>query len=162
MYTRRCQRRVLKMFGAPWKFLQALAKVLGSCQSEGCAVWGERGFWPGPLELVFGAKPCRRITSFNIPLFPLECIQPCSYPQSQGSYRQNRRVCSYQDSLWSSLDAGWTPKSKYVDLWWPGYAIMRLVSRLFAKALCLQSKCISELIKLLILNNLNIIHKNSM
>lgn len=89
---------------------------------------GGRGLRPGPWVLMFGAKPCRRITSFNIFLFPLERVQPCSYPESEGSHRQNHRVCSYQDSLRSSLDAGRTPKSKYVGLWWPGCAIMHLVS----------------------------------
>lgn len=147
MYAIWCQRRVWESVWSTLEVSSGSCQVSGIPSVEGLCSVGERGLWPGPLELVFGAKPCRRITFFNIFIFPLECIQPCSYPQSQGSYRQNHRVCSYQDSLRSSLDAGWTPKSKYVDLWWLGYAIMRLVSRLFVKTLCLQSKYISEFIK---------------
>lgn len=75
---------------------------------------------PGPAELQ-GANVgfvCRvlgkgALTSFHVSLFPLEYTQPCSRPQSQGSYRQNHRLCSHQDPLRSSLDAGWTPQPKY-------------------------------------------------
>lgn len=32
----------LAEYGAPWKFLQALAKPLESHQVKGCAAWGEK------------------------------------------------------------------------------------------------------------------------